>query len=64
MASYALAGTGKSSDTPWANYLAEVFRRDGYRLRPLLASIVASPNFYAVELPVVQTAAAAEESHR
>ncbi len=64
VASYALAGTGKSSDTPWANYLAEVFRRDGYRLRPLLASIVASPNFYAVELPVVQTAAAAEESHR
>ncbi len=64
VASYALAGTGKSSDRPWANYLTEVFRRDGYRLRPLLTSIVASPNFYAVELPKVQTAAADQETHR
>jgi hypothetical protein len=48
----------------WVNYLTEVFRREGYRLRPLLARIAESPNFYAVELPVVQTAAAHEETHR
>lgn len=54
--SYALAGTGKTADARWAGYLTEVFRDDGYRLRPLLAAVVASPNFYAVELPTVPTA--------
>ena len=62
VASYALAGTGGSPDMSWANYLAEMFRRGGYRLRPLLASIVASPNFYAVELPGVETATLREEA--
>jgi hypothetical protein len=43
------------------NYLTEAFRKDGYRLRPLLATIAGSPNFYAVESPSDRADAAPEE---
>jgi hypothetical protein len=56
---YALAGIVPAPPAAWVNYLAEGFRKDGYRLKPLLRAIAESPNFYAVDRPTDAVPAAA-----
>ena len=64
VSAYALAGTERRPNPEWRRWLVQRFRDGGYRIRPLLAAIVRSPNFYAVERPVMQTASLPEETHR
>lgn len=47
-------GLGRSPGRPeheWLSYLSQEFAKNGYRLRPLLRSIVGSDNFFAVKTP-------------
>jgi hypothetical protein len=45
---YGLGRSVRREDKPWLEFLIEQFKDDGYRLRPLIRSIVSSSNFFAV----------------
>lgn len=58
---YALAGVVHGPQSAWEAHLSEQFGESGYRLKPLLKSIVLSPNFFAVGAP--RAAGTAGEGH-
>lgn len=48
---YGLARQPSREEKDWISFLLRKFAEDGYRFRPLLRSVAASPNFFAVTAP-------------
>jgi hypothetical protein len=48
---YGLARQPSREEKDWISFLLQEFSEDGYRFKPLLRSVAASPNFFAVSPP-------------